>query len=524
MTTLFLLDCAVKATLVLALAILAALASRRASASIRYALWTCVLCALLILPLASWVLPRQTVQINATVPAPFTVQPSVSVVVHGGRSSSRAVPESLPLMIWMVGALLMILRVAVGHWRVRSLFGSAAEIRDPRWIELALETAARIRLRRKIVLRRSPSTDVPLSYGLFRATILLPFDCDTWSNQRRAIVLAHEMIHVRRLDCIWGLGAQLALSVHWFNPLAWFAAAQFRKEQERSCDDAVVATGTAGTLYAEHLLDVARDIALPEQALGMAEKFDLEGRIHALLDPIRNRAAASRKLCAAMFIVSIALIVPLAVVRAQSAKGSVAGLVSDPSGAVIPGATISLKNMAGSNEEVVRSNAVGQYKLPDIPAGDYLLKVSVPGFASYQKTLAIIDGATASLNVNLAVGEIMEAVTVTGTRARPATASAVVPQRIRVGGNVQPIKLISKVNPDYPADAQADGVEGTVLLRAVVSKDGSLLSIKSISTGIDPRLVSAAKAAVPLWRYQPALLNGEPVEVITTIDVTFRLN
>jgi TonB family protein len=138
--------------------------------------------------------------------------------------------------------------------------------------------------------------------------------------------------------------------------------------------------------------------------------------------------------------------------------------------------------------------------------------------------LAIIDGATASLNVNLAVGEIMEAVTVTGTRSRPATPATAFPQRIRVGGNVQPIKLISKVNPDYPADAQADGVEGTVLLRAVVSKDGSLLSIRSISTGIDPRLVNAAKAAVPLWRYQPALLNGEPVEVVTTIDVTFRLN
>ena len=89
---------------------------------------------------------------------------------------------------------------------------------------------------------------------------------------------------------------------------------------------------------------------------------------------------------------------------------------------------------------------------------------------------------------------------------------------------MQPVKLISKVNPAYPADAQAEGVEGTVLLRAVVSKDGSLLSIKSISNGVDPRLVSAAKAAVPLWRYEPTLLNGEPVEVLTTIAVTFRLN
>jgi protein TonB len=67
-------------------------------------------------------------------------------------------------------------------------------------------------------------------------------------------------------------------------------------------------------------------------------------------------------------------------------------------------------------------------------------------------------------------------------------------------------------------------VEGTVALRAIVSKTGSLLSIVPVKTSVDPRLVSAAIAAVSLWQYQPTLLNGEPVEVITTIDVTFRLN
>src|SRR5258708_2236681 len=116
MTTSFMLDCAVKATLVLALAILAALASRRASASIRYALWTCAMAALLILPVASWLLPEQTVQINANVPAQLTAQPSVSVVVHGGRPpspafsqmSSQMSQERLPFMIWMGGTFALI--------------------------------------------------------------------------------------------------------------------------------------------------------------------------------------------------------------------------------------------------------------------------------------------------------------------------------------------------------------------------------------------------------------------------------
>jgi protein TonB len=61
-----------------------------------------------------------------------------------------------------------------------------------------------------------------------------------------------------------------------------------------------------------------------------------------------------------------------------------------------------------------------------------------------------------------------------------------------------------------------------VLLRAVVSKTGSLLHVTPISD-VDQRLISAAVAAVSLWQYQPTLLNGEPVEAITTITVQFRL-
>jgi protein TonB len=89
---------------------------------------------------------------------------------------------------------------------------------------------------------------------------------------------------------------------------------------------------------------------------------------------------------------------------------------------------------------------------------------------------------------------------------------------------VQALNLIRKVTPMYPPDARAEGVEGTVLLRAIVSKIGSLLSIVPVNTSIDPRLVSAAVGAVSQWQYQPTLLNGEPVEVITTITVSFRLN
>ena len=522
----FLIDFGVKSALALGVAFLAAMALRKRSDSVRYALWTCALAGVLVLPLISLVAtsigPGWSIDRSAWRRATSTTQAvqSISVVVHARRAAPA---PNWPAIVWIAGMIAMFGRVAVGHWRVRSLFGTAESIRDARWLATARDVAASIGFGRAVRLKRSTATDVPLSYGVMRATVLLPGESDSWSEERRRVVLSHEMIHARRLDSLWGLLAQCALAVNWFNPLSWAAAKQFRKEQERSCDDAVVMAGTASTVYAAHLVDLARSIAIPEPALGMAERFDLEGRVHALLDAGRARKEASRKLCAAMFATAVALMVPLAAVRAQS-TASIIGVVYDPSGAIVPGATISLKSVGGQNEEVARTGAAGQYKLQGVPAGEYLMKVSVPGFATYQKELKLSAGTASTVNVNLAIGEVREAVDIVGRRPQPAMSAAATPQKIRVGGMVQAIKLISKVNPDYPADAQAEGVEGTVLLRAIVSKEGGLLSIKSVSNGVDPRLVSAAMAAVPLWRYRPALLNGQPVEVITTIDVTFRLN
>jgi protein TonB len=99
----------------------------------------------------------------------------------------------------------------------------------------------------------------------------------------------------------------------------------------------------------------------------------------------------------------------------------------------------------------------------------------------------------------------------------------VVPQRVRVGGNVQASRLISKVQPVYPAIAEQSGVQGTVLLHAVIGMDGHLLSLGVANSSANPDLANAAMDAVRQWVYQPTLLNGMPVEVVTTVAVVFRL-
>ena len=94
--------------------------------------------------------------------------------------------------------------------------------------------------------------------------------------------------------------------------------------------------------------------------------------------------------------------------------------------------------------------------------------------------------------------------------------------RIRQGGAVTAASLINRVQPVYPPLARQTRVSGTVRLHAIISKEGTVQQLEVMSG--HPLLVQAALDAVRQWRYRPTLLNGEPVEVDTTIDVIFSLN
>ena len=96
-----------------------------------------------------------------------------------------------------------------------------------------------------------------------------------------------------------------------------------------------------------------------------------------------------------------------------------------------------------------------------------------------------------------------------------------VPSRIRVGGNVQAANLIRKVAPMYPPEARKAHVAGQVRFTVIIGKDGRIQNIQLVSG--DPLLVDAARDAVQQWIYKPTTLDGNPVEVITQVDVNFVL-
>src|SRR6202165_2140113 len=96
------------------------------------------------------------------------------------------------------------------------------------------------------------------------------------------------------------------------------------------------------------------------------------------------------------------------------------------------------------------------------------------------------------------------------------------PQRVRVATGVATGLLIKKVTPNYPQLAKQARIQGTVVLQAEISKDGTIQNLQLISG--HPMLAPAAIEAVRQWRYKPYLLNGEPVAVETTVQVNFSLS
>ena len=167
------------------------------------------------------------------------------------------------------------------------------------WLAAVDTAAAMLRVHRRVSLRQTERSSVPVACGIWRPSILLPADAANWSSDRRLVVLLHEIAHVRRRDCVVQAMAELMRAIHWLNPLAHVALMRLRAEQERACDDLVLAAGTDAPLYADHLVDIARSFRAPSApalaTLAMARPSQLEGRLMAILDAGCNRSPLARR-------------------------------------------------------------------------------------------------------------------------------------------------------------------------------------------------------------------------------------
>ena len=168
-------------------------------------------------------------------------------------------------------------------------------------------------------------------------------------------------------------------------------------------------------------------------------------------------------------------------------------------------------------------------KVPEVDARDLIAPTAIP-----REIATIVDppssptgfsSAPTGSPISSIFRSILPAETVPALPSPSLPPEPVVPvqtEPIRVSAGVQQANLIRQVKPEYPPLARQARIQGVVVLEAMISKDGGVDNLRVISG--HPLLVKAAIDAVSQWKYRPTLLSGEPIEVITTITVTFSFS
>src|SRR5205807_9542454 len=407
------------------------------------------------------------------------------------------------------------------------------------WAQTVLGMRKPLGIARQIqLLQAIDAPCMPMTWGIVRPCVLLPAGATEWSSERRRAVLFHELAHIARQDWMAQICGELVCGFYWFHPLVWFAAAELRAESECACDDSVLNSGVEASNYANQLVELARTLKNAHRgwsaALAIARPSNLERRFIAMLNPNQNRRGMSRGAGLLVRAAALSLLLPLAALRlpGQNLSGKFTGTIFDISDATVPNATIVMTNHKANTVDMTTSDAEGNFVFKALPAGEYEMKVLKPGFATYLAPQVVLEpGRDLALNAKLQMGVLTDTVDVEyrgqpnalKAQAEGSTESTASSKRIRIGGNVQAAKVITKVQPIYPESAKAAGAQGSVLLHVIVSKDGRPLSLQVLNSQINPDLARAAVEAVSQWRYQPTLLNGEPVEIDSTIQVKFTL-
>jgi beta-lactamase regulating signal transducer with metallopeptidase domain/Flp pilus assembly protein TadD len=343
-----------KASLLLAVAQLALKAMPSISAATRHLVLTTALAAFLLIPVFGYVVPAWRLSVlPATAPRPASIPDAGSDPV---RSAAPAVlPAALPaaqidppgvvtvvatpvpapmpparswswreiaVFVWLAVAALLLARLFLGMLRVSWIVSSGDPL-SPRAFDLVNAAKLRLGITRPVSLVRSSQIQVPMIWGCFRPTLLLPMTAESWPEDQLEVVILHELGHLKRWDFVTLVVSNLVTSLFWFHPQVWLADLTARRECERACDDLVLTSGTKASDYAGHLLSFVKLMPAVEPfgavTLGMSRRSQLEGRLLAILHPSLPRASATRRGVVLAAIVAAAILLPLSALRLTAA-------------------------------------------------------------------------------------------------------------------------------------------------------------------------------------------------------------
>ena len=334
----FMLDVSLRVSVLCILAGAVNLALRRSSAYTRKMIWVFTLVGILLLPTAAFMRPVWNISIlpdlgrwgsvfgRGSMEELYTgsgpesgrdleaARSALDTESRGGIYQALDNWPSLLFLVWALGASALFVWYLMTGFYVRRALRDSVPV-DRSWYRLEIDVRERVGLRHAVPLLKSDRTNTAVTTGVFYPIVILPLEADTWSTERRRLVLSHELAHVKRRDGLIELLASMAVIVNWFNPLVWMAASRFRVERERDCDNAVLNDGVRPSEYASLLLDIAADVSgsrKPAWRLStISESSNLKDRLLCILNPTVDRTTGSRRCVVKAVALILAVVVPL---------------------------------------------------------------------------------------------------------------------------------------------------------------------------------------------------------------------
>ena len=579
--------------------------------------------------------PSMSVTVQ-TIGEPFTewkVEPIVPPAVSAAAPSSRhAIPFTL-VVIWSSGAAFVLLSRWRRWRRLITVVGRAQCSPGGREVDALRRVQRTLDLRRRIALLVSDTSLEPGVVGIFRPVILWPAGLSSrLSDPELHGILAHELAHVRGHDNLAATFHLLVEAVFWFHPLVWWLGSRLVEERERACDEEVLRLGSEPRTYAESILKVCQYcLQSPLACVAGVTGSNLKRRVEEIMTPriAQNLSLGTRLILTAIALAVLAgpiavgalsaspntdgplvqartplatvslhdakteMAVPLAMVTvpvragvnspphdavadtfAQAATGGITGTVTDETGGMLPGATVTATSAAMGTAQSAVTDASGKFAIANVLPAQYEVRVAMPSFKTSTSRLQVNAGADVTANTQLELGGVTESVVVTTPQGRADAQPAdeaqllsriagnqrgasnyldlakiyyeqgrfsdaestlthaldllrmqstvqadVASTSVRVGGSIRAPRKIRDVRPIYPADAIAAHAAGSVILEARIAADGTVRDAKILRS--IPLLDEAALGAVRQWLYSPTLLNGVPMEVHMTVTVNF---
>jgi len=193
-----------------------------------------------------------------------------------------AIKSDLVLSIWVIGVITILLFFIVSYVRSYKEFQTAIPIKNNAYLN---EWLRNYKLKRTIQISVSDKITTPLTYKLFKPVIIFPKSTDWNDESSIKFVLAHEYVHIKRLDILWKVILIVILALHWFNPLVWIMYYIVNRDIELSCDEKVIRQfgDEAKSEYALSLINMAEKSHKLTPICNSFSKNGIEERIVSIM-------------------------------------------------------------------------------------------------------------------------------------------------------------------------------------------------------------------------------------------------